>query len=246
MTIARYSTDATDLWWTAAESGWGVNVVQQEEILFLTFFVYGPDGKAIWYVAPATAYVGPSVTQGLLYVGPLYLSNGAYFGGPYSLNTTTAVGTVTFSLENVGSANITYNVGSVTVTKQVTRLTWRNSIVAGNYLGGEIGVYFNCTNANNNGVFEIPSSIGLTHSGSNLTMVSSYTGTTSSCTYTGPYKQEGHMGSFSGTFTCTGGVNGTFTAIEIEASISAVGMRLGSTLAQCSYSGRFGGVRRTN
>ncbi len=39
---------ATDLWWNANESGWGVNVVQQADILFLTFFVYGPSGQPLW------------------------------------------------------------------------------------------------------------------------------------------------------------------------------------------------------
>jgi len=41
---STHSTDYTDLWYLPAESGWGVNVVQQNDIVFATFFVYGPDG----------------------------------------------------------------------------------------------------------------------------------------------------------------------------------------------------------
>lgn len=42
-----HSTDYTDLWWNSpdnSESGWGVNVVQQGDIVFATFFIYGADG----------------------------------------------------------------------------------------------------------------------------------------------------------------------------------------------------------
>jgi hypothetical protein len=41
----------TDLWDNPQESGWGANVVQQLETAFVTLFVYGPDGKPMWYVA---------------------------------------------------------------------------------------------------------------------------------------------------------------------------------------------------
>jgi hypothetical protein len=44
--------DYSDLWWNSQESGWGMNIVQQGSIVFVTLFVYGPDGKPTWYVAP--------------------------------------------------------------------------------------------------------------------------------------------------------------------------------------------------
>jgi hypothetical protein len=46
-----FSADLTDLWWNESESGWGVNVIQQQDTLFLTFFVYGPDNAPTWYSA---------------------------------------------------------------------------------------------------------------------------------------------------------------------------------------------------
>ena len=45
--VGRF-TDATDLWWNSAEPGWGVNVVQQNEILFLTFFLYNLSHSSAW------------------------------------------------------------------------------------------------------------------------------------------------------------------------------------------------------
>ena len=38
--------DYGDIWYNApaeSQSGWGVNIAQQGEILFVTLFVYGPD-----------------------------------------------------------------------------------------------------------------------------------------------------------------------------------------------------------
>ena len=46
-----YSIDFTDIWWNAAESGWGINVAQRSNIIFATLFVYGPDNTARWYSA---------------------------------------------------------------------------------------------------------------------------------------------------------------------------------------------------
>jgi hypothetical protein len=48
------ATDYTDIWYLPAESGWGVNVVQSDSFLFMTFFIYGPDGKPTWYVGLVT------------------------------------------------------------------------------------------------------------------------------------------------------------------------------------------------
>ena len=36
------------------EGGWGVNVVQSDDFLFLTFFIYGADNKPTWYTAQLT------------------------------------------------------------------------------------------------------------------------------------------------------------------------------------------------
>src|SRR5690348_1835665 len=69
-----FSTDATDLWYAApaeSEAGWGVNVVQQDDVLFLTMFVYAPSGFPTWFVGSNTAFSGKS-GNALVYTGPLY------------------------------------------------------------------------------------------------------------------------------------------------------------------------------
>jgi hypothetical protein len=239
-----YATDATDLWWNANESGWGVNVVQQQEVLFLTFFIYGEDRKPAWVYGSEVTYAGPSSGGGLLYSGNLYRTTGPWFGGPFTAITNEIAGSVRFTLEDVGTATLSYTLDGVTVSKAITRQTWRNNNLGGGYVGAEIGTYFNCANQANNGYYETPMTLTITHAGGVATLVYGFTGSTNTCTFTGPYRQEGRMGSIAGNFTCMGGASGTFTALEVEASISAIAMRMGTKSSVCEFSGRVGGVRR--
>ena len=48
------ATDYTDIWYNPAENGWGVNVVQSDVSLFLTFFIYGADSKPTWFTGQVT------------------------------------------------------------------------------------------------------------------------------------------------------------------------------------------------
>ncbi len=43
------AVDYTDIWYNPAESGWGMNVVQSDSFMFLTFFIYGSDNKPTWF-----------------------------------------------------------------------------------------------------------------------------------------------------------------------------------------------------
>ncbi len=66
-----FSTDSSDLWYIPTESGWGANVVQQNEIIFVTLFVYSQSGAPTWFVGPATTFTG-SDGNGLSFSGRLY------------------------------------------------------------------------------------------------------------------------------------------------------------------------------
>ena len=83
-----YSTDYTDLWWSGgSESGWGINLVQQGEVIFATMFVYANDNTAHWYSASALLPVGSSTTN---FSGELTESRGPWLGNPtFDPNTVT-------------------------------------------------------------------------------------------------------------------------------------------------------------
>ena len=73
------TTEITDMWWVPAESGWGVNIILQNDIAYLTFFVYDQNHVPIWYTSPA-AFQGIT-NQVYKWTGPLYQTTGPWFGG---------------------------------------------------------------------------------------------------------------------------------------------------------------------
>ena len=65
------------LWWRSpagSESGWGLNVTHQGEILFATWFTYDTDGSGLWLVLPS----GTRTAEGT-YSGELYRTTGPVF-----------------------------------------------------------------------------------------------------------------------------------------------------------------------
>src|SRR4029079_12397855 len=80
---SSFSTDVSDLWWNPDESGWGVNVIQQGNYVFATFFVYDASGRAHGYVA--SAMVAPSAAaSGATFQGDLFEARGPYFAVPFN------------------------------------------------------------------------------------------------------------------------------------------------------------------
>ena len=78
----------TDIWWNPAESGWGVNFIQADNLIFATFFIYGADQKPTWVTAQLT------LGTNNVWSGPVYLTGGPYYGAAWdpSQVTTTASG----------------------------------------------------------------------------------------------------------------------------------------------------------
>jgi hypothetical protein len=86
--VADKTTDASDLWWIPTESGWGIQLVQQETTIFATMFVYGPNKQPTWYVGLLSRDTPTTFT----WTGTLYATTGPWFGTvPFDPATTTAV-----------------------------------------------------------------------------------------------------------------------------------------------------------
>ncbi len=107
-----------DLWWQPAESGWGVNLTHQGEILFGTWFTYRRDGKGDWLVMSSLTRSGP----GQRYSGDIYRTGGAAFGAydPARLSVT-PVGTASFDFTGASTATFTYTLDGVTQSKEIVR-----------------------------------------------------------------------------------------------------------------------------
>ncbi len=107
----------TDLWWNPAESGWGLNVNHQGNVLFATLFTYDAGGAPMWLVMSD----GEKQPDGA-YAGPLYRATGPAFDAvPFGAVHLAAVGTMRLAFSGPDAGTLRYSYDGVTVEKPVTR-----------------------------------------------------------------------------------------------------------------------------
>lgn len=111
-----------DLWWKApagSESGWGVNIAHQGNVLFVTWFTYAADGRGMWLVGSSVEKTGNGTYGGTLYrvIGP------AYSASPWDPAKVirTPVGQVSFSFSDSNNGTMSYTVDGITQSKPITR-----------------------------------------------------------------------------------------------------------------------------
>jgi hypothetical protein len=237
-----WGTDFSDLWWNPNESGWGVNMAHEGEVIFMTLFVYGTGNQAKWYVGPAVSdQVGMVPTT---FKGAIYETTGSALGSAFDPASVTrrAVGSATIEFLGVSDAILTYDVDGVVSTKQIQRQTFRTNSLDGYYIGATIGVASECGAANGN--FARNSLFAVSHVGSAIRIESFSSGVTG-CNFSGTYVQRGRMGSFAGPIACPDGKRGTIAAFEIEAGdLSFVARYTAHFDGGCSETGRMGGLKQ--
>lgn len=238
-----FSTDVTDLWYNPDESGWGLSLYQQQGTVFAVLFVYGPDNQPSWYVASSMTYPG-DFTGNLVFSGPLYRTSGPYFGGPFNPAAVGVrqVGQANFTLASLTTGSFSYSVDGVAVTKNVTRQTWANNNMTGRYIGGQSGTYSSCPGSAVDGTRDEAGTVTVSHGSATATLAIATAGFT--CTYAGAYGQAGHYGFLSGSYSCSNGRTGNFSAFGLDAQISSLAGRIDTVGSDgCRYSGRIGGIR---
>jgi len=111
------ATNYQDLWWNPSESGWGVNVTHQGDIIFATLFDYDLTGQGTWYVLANAPKTSAGVYSGDLFrvTGPVFNAN------PWTATTALKVGTMTFQFTSGNAGTLTYTVNGITVTKPIQR-----------------------------------------------------------------------------------------------------------------------------
>jgi hypothetical protein len=143
------------------------------------------------------------------------------------------------------AATLTYNVGTVSVSKQIVRFTWRGNNLTGNYLGGATA---KCTNGSNVFIFD---NLTVTQNVAQVSMRVDWfpaLNVQGTCNFNGTYTAQGKLGTVTGNFTCSytngaAGNVGTFTVSAIEAGVNGFHGSFSGTDQYCSMTGKFGGVR---
>ena len=232
------TTDVSDLWWNPAESGWGMQLVQNNGFVFATLFVYGVDGKPTWFTAPLND-IG-----GFTWTGPLYANTGPWFAGSFNPSQVGArqAGTLTFHATSIANGTVSYSVDGITVTKNITRETLVNESIAGAY--DAIGTQTqSCIFPLSSGTVTGQTTLTFSQTGSSVSGQTS--GLSGGCAFVGTYGQNGKLGSVVGTYSCTWGEIGNFQMFEIVVTEYGMLVRLAEQSNLCSsITGAFAGNRR--
>jgi hypothetical protein len=112
------------LWWHApaeSESGWGINLAHQGDIIFATWFTYDATERPWWISMTASKQADET------YSGVLYQSGGPAFDAvPFSPSrvSSTAVGTGVLRFADRDHATLSYSVSGVAQSKALVRQTF--------------------------------------------------------------------------------------------------------------------------
>lgn len=241
MTPFAHAISFQDLWWNPNESGWGVNIAQQGDTLFATWFIYGANREPYWIVMPGTSRLN---TGANVYRGDLYQTRGTPFATvPFvPISDVTSVGTATFTFTDARTATLTYTVNGQSVTKSITRQNIVPINPAGTFYGGLRRDATGCSSNANNGSRLDQSIYVITTNAPNGISITEVGG--DACRFTGTWTQYGSMFEAGGSYTC-GGATGTWTATEGILTESTIGMKLGLTRAgeTCTITGGIGGYK---
>lgn len=140
-----------DLWWASpagSESGWGINIAQQSDILFATWFIYASNGQPLWLVMSN----GGKVSEGV-YQGDIYQTTGPAFSAPFTSAPVTVnkIGSATLTFSSMTQGTLAYTYNGVAVTKNITRQTWSYLNTSGRYQVLLKEVRSDCSNPADNG-----------------------------------------------------------------------------------------------
>jgi hypothetical protein len=239
-----FSTDQSDLYYIAAESGWGMQLVQRGSVIFATLFVYGTNNLPTWY----TATMDATGTLGV-WSGDLYATTGPWFGTvPFAPANVvlTKVGTMTWTNQTVDTGNVTYTVNGLIVSKNVVRQTLVLDDYSGTYLAAVHTGITDCTNPGDDLAptdFPLLFTITVTQSGSSMTVTMSALGL--SQTISGVLSQSGQFGTVLGTYTDSTGDAGNASIAKLVVQENALtgSFTQNSTNDACHVVGYFAGMR---
>ena len=118
---AGSSANYQDLWWNAAESGWGVNIAHQGDTLFATWYTYDAQGRPAWFVMS-----NASKSAGASYAGPVFRASGPSYAKSWDPSKVhqTQVGQASFAFDAPGRGTFSFTVDGITQTKAIQRLVY--------------------------------------------------------------------------------------------------------------------------
>ena len=222
-----------DMWFTPAESGWGLNVIEQGDVLFATLFVYDAQRRPRWYVASSLLPNGDAADGSATYSGALHENTGPYYGTAFNPAAVTSrpVGQMFFQPRADGTADLSYSVDGVQVSKRLQRFAFRKQDFSGSYLGSYDHDRQAVITIDDSGDFR-------------MQLVDRFGGM-GTCTFVAPFAQAGSLRLMSGSYTC-GTRTGSFVMQHATVSAHGFTARFDSPMFDFDVmtNAHIGGVRR--
>jgi hypothetical protein len=239
---AAAPADYSDLWWNPQESGWGMNIVQQGSIVFVTLFVYGPDGKPTWYVAPDAQQFAEDSSGNPAFRGPLYKTTGPWLGGSFDPTKVgvQVVGNVVIEPRAGGRLLLAYEAEGARVEKEVSRQTFSQPDFGSNYHGS-----FSLRQVQPGGApygtRQYAGDVLVHLDGANVFL--RIEEPFSRCEYRGTRVPSGRFAKIDGQFACASGDPGTFEIADFEVTQHGISGYLRTWSASNNQYGRFAAAR---
>lgn len=227
----------SDAWWVPSESGWGINALQQGDVLVLMFYVYDEDDMPVWYRGVTTKVAEND------YKGTVYLDRGTSYRevqfGPVQYPSQ-AVGEVRFQATNMYDAILTYTVAGTTASKNLTRLPFGSR----DYGGDHAAVVSARISACGEKSGDLSGSLRSEATVSNGSVQLALSGTGASCVISGQLRQRGRLGQvLGGSYSCSDGSAGQADVDAWDTQGGSFSAIVTTSSGSCTESGRIAGVR---
>lgn len=244
-----YSTDNSDLWWNPSESGWGLQIVQSADIIFVTLYVYNTDNTPAWYAAVLNA------NGATTWSGDLMQTRGPWYGNqPFDQTqvSVTKVGMMSFTPTSVRDGVLTFTINGMSNTKHIERMTLRYDNYNGNYIGMLAYAAEGCPNPADRGLYNNRIAFSINQSGTSMSMISQQQGSTAVCTSNGNYGQDGQFGHTNQvTGSCSDGTGAGAQTSYYQMNVSPSGITMNFTVPSsnagskgCTLNGSLVGIRQ--
>ena len=246
ITTTAYANNYQDLWWNPSESGWGINISQQGDVMFATWFIYGAGNQATWVFLSRADRSGAT---GNTFAGDLFQAVGTPFAvvpfAPLRGEDVTKVGTATLVFSDARTGTLTYSINGAQVIKQITRQVIGLYNVTGTYFGGLKREGSGCISAALNGSALNQATYSVSHNVATGSITITEVGGTS-CFFSGNTQVFGSILEGSGNFTCAAeNITGTWSMREgrpTPTSFSAL-MALRPNGETCTLNATIGGLK---
>jgi photosystem II stability/assembly factor-like uncharacterized protein len=111
----------TDLWWNPAQPGWGLSIVQHDNLqVFAVWFTYDERGRPTWRFVPGGTWADSTTFTGALYVATVPARD--FFASTFTAPTVTQVGTATLRFDSADSGEAMFTVGATQLRQPITRM----------------------------------------------------------------------------------------------------------------------------